>query len=212
LPIIRFLNASTTEGAAEKSGPKLNPSLIVIIALLVIATITGGLYLTQTSSLQAQNSALITERNALAANYSQLSTQYSNLWGEKETLQILYNNLESEHALLQEQLAILNDVIALENQVILAEDMMVVVPEGGSVSIDFSFEYVGYIEVQYSSPSLIHFTITYNDHVIEARVPADGTSQEGQIRLPVLLGSCTLKIFNDDSGTALVTYGIEYVS
>jgi cell division protein FtsB len=211
--IIRANGKETAQGIPkESSGFRLNLSLVMVMVLIAVVAIIGALYFTQTSSLQAQNTALTNERNALASNYSQLSSQYNALLGQKENLQQQYNSLTSEHVLLQGQYESLLDIIALQNSTTLEENAMVVVPEGGSISIELSFEYIGYIEIQFSSPSLLHFTITYSDYGTESRVPADGSSAEGQIRLPVLLGSNVLKIYNDGVGSALVTYTLVYVS
>jgi hypothetical protein len=100
----------------------------------------------------------------------------------------------------------------LENHATLEENVMVVIPETGSISVAYDLQYMGYIEVQYSSPSLLHFTMTYSDHNIVVRIPAEGAESDGVIRIPALLGHNVLAIFNDDVGSALVTYSVEYVS
>jgi len=206
----------TKEGAQgapkEVGGIGLSLPIVLVIVLIAVAGIIGVLYFTQTSALQAQNQVLTNERNALATNYSQLSDQYSVLMGQNQNLQQIYDSFSSDHSLLQGQYQTLLDILSLENSTTLAENVMEVIPQGGSMSLEYSFEYVGYIEIQFSSPSPLHFTMTYSDYGTECRVPADGTPTGGQIRLPALLGSNVLKIFNDDAAPALVTYTISYVS
>lgn len=208
----KIVNAAAAQPSPGGSGLSPKISLVLIISLIAVVAIVGAIYYMQTSSLQAQNAALTNERNALAANYSQLTTQYNSLLGEKATLQELYNSLATEHVYLQEQFNILTDVIALDNHTMLEENVMVVIPEAGYVSVDYDLQYMGYIEVQYSSPSLLHFTVTYADHNIVVRIPAEGAEADGVIRIPALLGPNVLSIYNDDVGPALVTYSVEYVS
>jgi hypothetical protein len=201
---------------AAKEIPKVekvvgrNIFLVTIITLIAVVAVIGALYVTQYSSLQASYSTLLSERNAIATNYSLLQGQYNTLLGQNGNLQQQYDTLASDHQLLQAQYDGLLGVIALQNSTVLEDNVLVSIPEGGSVSLDFAFQYAGYIQVQFASPSYVYFTLANSDYGTDSRVPIYGSAIEGQILIPVLPGPNVLQIHNDDLGSALVTYSINY--
>jgi hypothetical protein len=189
-----------------------NIFLVTTITLIAVIAVIGALYVTQYSSLQSSYSTLLGERNAIASNYSLLQGQYSTLLGQNENLQQQYNALASDRQMLQAQYEDLLRVVALQNTTVLEDNVLVSISEGGSVSLQFAFQYVGYIQVQFSSPSNIFFTVANSDYSTESRAPIYGSATEGQIRIPVLPGSNVLQIHNDDLGPALITYSINYTN
>lgn len=188
-----------------------NIFLVTVIVLIAVIVALGALYATQYTPLQASYTSLLGERNALATNYSQLQGQYNILLGQTQSLQVQYDALTSEYQLLQGEHESALAIISLQYSMVLEDQVNYVIPELSTLPLSYTLEYAGYLEVAISSPNPLYFTITNDEYGVETRSPALGYLTEGQIRIPVLPGSNTLIIHNDEPQPILVSYSINYI-